>query len=181
MPDWLHPQFPRLWHDEKRASLGRGVEKRLRVCANEFASRKPDPQTWPTAAVEAYARLVGVRAMEKVCDRPYLPCTQPARLPRPPPSWQVRNRAGFSKMRALLAELAAAHAQDPLARVVVFTQFDEVQQAIVAMLWREANAYTVYSFNKYTPASQRHRLIREFQNVPTGGKAAVCVATYLLP
>ena len=58
-------------------------------------------------------------------------------------------------------------------------QFDAVQQAVVQTLYREAlGTYTVFSFNRQTPVAVRHRLIREFQNVPTAGKAAVCVATY---
>ena len=46
------------------------------------------------------------------------------------------------------------------------------------MLSLVPNRTQVYSFNKHTPVVTRHRLIREFQNVPTAGKAAVCVATY---
>ena len=99
-PAWLHPQFPRPWLTEQQANLTKGIEKRLRCCANCF--EKPED---PGPKLDAYERLVGVRAMAR-----------------------VRNRAEFSKMKALLEELRKVVSADPTARVVVFTQFDEVQQ-----------------------------------------------------
>ena len=93
---------------------------------------------------------------------------------------KARNRAEWTKMKALLSELRSLRSNDPHARVVVFTQYAEVQQAVVQTLYREEHgAYTIYSFNQQTPVAIRHRLIREFQNVPSSGsKPAVCVATY---
>jgi hypothetical protein len=194
VPDWLHPQFPRPWVSEQPAALSKGIQARLRCCANDFAkpSNIAGPvyndgtnRAWgktaegkkkahaegsgpsstsagggvrphPPEALAAYQRLVGVRAMEK-----------------------ARQRASWSKMKALLDELRALRAADPLARVVVFTQFDEVQQYVVQTLYREElGKYNIYSFNKQTPVAVRHRLIREFQSVPSAGQAAVCVATY---
>lgn len=117
LPDWLHPQFPRPWVSEQPAALSRGIQARLRCCANDFAlpcnrewrghrlsyaptaSASASQRPHPPEALEAYTRLVGVRAMEK-----------------------ARQRAEWSKMKALLAELSSLRAADPLARVVVFTQ-----------------------------------------------------------
>ena len=172
VPDWLHPQFPRPWVDEQPASLARGIQARLRCCANDFAkpcnhagpvyndgtnrawaraaagkkkaggsaegasssSSGGGPRPHPPEALEAYYRLVGVRAIEK-----------------------ARQRADWSKMKALLAELRALRLADPLARVVIFTQFDEVQQYVVQTLFREElGHYSVFSFNKQTPVAVRH-------------------------
>ena len=175
LPDWLHPQYPRPWVDEKRANLGKGVERRLRACACAFdspsaahenkggmaavlaraASSRASAGAPKSAGQLAYDRVHGVRAMEK-----------------------SRKRAELSKPAALLRELAALLRADPLTRVVVFTQFDVVQQALVQMLLREAPAFTIFSLNKHTPVGARHRLIREFQSRGNGGRAAVCVATY---
>ena len=176
LPDWLHAQYPRPWVDEKRANLGRGVERRLRACACAFdnpaardetrgglgavlaraeSSRERRAGAGKSVAELVYDRVHGVRAMEK-----------------------SRKRAELTKFAALLRELGALLVADPLTRVVVFTQFDGVQQALVQMLMREAPAFTIFSLNKHTPVGARHRLIREFQSRGNGGRAAVCVATY---
>ena len=83
----------------------------------------------------------------------------------------------LTKIVALLAELRALRQEDSNARAIIFTQYDKVQELVVEAL--QGSGFQVFEFNKDTPPTKRHKIIKEFQEgLVKDGIPKVCIATY---
>ena len=97
----------------------------------------------------------------------------------------------LTKCKTLVADLAALQAEEPDFHAVVFTQYDEMQRALVEAVKTasrsggelsaggKAPALRIFEFNKKTAPTTRHKRIAEFQNsnAPGGRVFIFTVAT----
>ena len=93
--------------------------------------------------------------------------------------WQ--SKASLTKFKALMADLSKLREEEPNMRAVVFTQHDLVQERLVTLINGEtgsdgllktpkgAKPLKVFEFNKHTPPTKRHKLIKDFQDANLAG------------
>jgi superfamily II DNA or RNA helicase len=52
---------------------------------------------------------------------------------------------------------------DRAVRIIIFTEHNETQRALVSLFEARLRSWQIYEFNQSTPPNKRHKIIREFQ------------------